>query len=272
MVATRSKNLRSGDFAEELGLLLIRQFALITPVPRTEDVGIDAVVTLVKNFNGYSILAEDNFFLQIKSANNESIEYVEHQVNWLYELELPFFVAIVDRKKSSIKLFCAHRLSNAFITNHKRKKLVLHFKKDLMANELVDKDDENIYLGCPVLEWSIDTIEEDVSFKDTFYQVIKEHVNLYKKNLQSQKVGLIDLIHWKTNTLPKKFGEASAFSRGYAEHLELAEKSLEPYLGNWIRMMQLENKFSPMAESVLSLMNKVRKTISLLEQQKSNDK
>jgi hypothetical protein len=33
----------------------------------------------------------------------------------VYALELPFFIASIDRTQARIKLFCAHRLSDAFI-------------------------------------------------------------------------------------------------------------------------------------------------------------
>ena len=45
----RGKNLRSGDLAEQLGLFMLQHVAIVVPMPRTEDIGIDAVVTLLRN-------------------------------------------------------------------------------------------------------------------------------------------------------------------------------------------------------------------------------
>lgn len=49
MPVRRGKNLRSGDLAEQLGLYLIQSLSLVAPVPRTEDVGIDIVCTLLRD-------------------------------------------------------------------------------------------------------------------------------------------------------------------------------------------------------------------------------
>ena len=48
MAGTRDQNLRRGDLCKGIGLELLRPFALLAPIPRTEDVGADAVATLTK--------------------------------------------------------------------------------------------------------------------------------------------------------------------------------------------------------------------------------
>ena len=60
MPARRGKNFRSGDLAEQLGLYLLQSVALVAPVPRTEDIGIDVVCTLISEYDQYSYLAEDS--------------------------------------------------------------------------------------------------------------------------------------------------------------------------------------------------------------------
>jgi hypothetical protein len=115
MPAKRHKNYRSGDLAEQLGLLIMQNLALVAPVPRTEDVGIDSVVTLLEDHDQYSYIATDSFFLQIKSKIKEDkkpqnrtkkktkikkikenkkfeITYSKEAVGWLYNLELPFLL------------------------------------------------------------------------------------------------------------------------------------------------------------------------------------
>jgi hypothetical protein len=262
MVAIRGKNLRSGDLAEELGVLLLQNLVLVSPVPRTEDVGIDVVATLLSDFDKRRLMAEDNFFVQIKSASVDKIEYVDHQIDWLYKLELPYFIATIDRKTSTIKLFCCHRLSNAFITNHERKKVILHFDDLESSDEIVAKDNENIHIGPPVMEWSISTLEEDEKFSETFYQVMKEHISIYKKNLSWRNVGLVELLDWKTNSKPQVYGRVGAESRTFAESQQVVEDALDPYLSKWLMGMQMKNEWTPTAESVYSLMFKIRKFVT----------
>ena len=80
MPARRGKNFRSGDLVEQLGMYLLQSVALVAPVPRTEDVGIDVVCTLISDYNQYSYLAEDSFYVQIKSNGVKEIEYSDVEV------------------------------------------------------------------------------------------------------------------------------------------------------------------------------------------------
>ncbi|ELE9703517.1 hypothetical protein RM392_000652 [Enterobacter cloacae] len=262
MVAIRGRNLRSGDLAEQLGVLLLQNLALVSPVPRTEDVGIDVVATLLADFDKTRVLAEDSFFVQIKSSTVDKIEYNNHQIDWLYKLELPYFIATIDRKSSTIKLFCCHRLLNALITNHLRKKIVIHFDDLETTDEFVAKDNENVHIGPPVAEWSISVLEENEKFSKTFYQLMKEHISIYKKNLLWSKVGWVELCRWDINEKPNVFGRAGAESRTFKESQQVVEDALDPYLFKWLMNMQLENHWSNTAESVFSLMSKIRKNIT----------
>jgi len=155
MPAFRSKNLRSGDLAEQLGFLLLQSVVLVAPVPRTDDVGIDVVCTLLRTFDSKRWIAEDSFFVQIKSASVPLISFKKEEVKWLYDLDLPFFIASADRKLGLVKLYCAHRLFDAFITNHDRKSLKIHLEEDNSNDELVEKNDPNVKIGPPILEWSL---------------------------------------------------------------------------------------------------------------------
>lgn len=89
MPTFRGTNLRSGDLAEATALLLLQQVALVAPVPRTEDVGIDAVVTLHRAVDAKRLVAEDSLFVQIKSDSVTRIDYTGDEVRWLYALDLP---------------------------------------------------------------------------------------------------------------------------------------------------------------------------------------
>jgi hypothetical protein len=117
MPAFRGVNLRSGDLAEQLGLFLLQSLALVAPVPRTEDIGIDAVVTLLTRFDSKRFIAEDSFLVQIKSCSQNKIRYEAEQVNWLKGLKLPLFIAIVNKNSFSVRLFSTHSLTDAFVTN-----------------------------------------------------------------------------------------------------------------------------------------------------------
>ncbi len=65
MPGRRRENLRSGDLAEELGILLLKGIAAIAEVPRPEDIGFDGVATLLREGEGGFLYAENSFYLQI---------------------------------------------------------------------------------------------------------------------------------------------------------------------------------------------------------------
>src|SRR5436305_14802175 len=74
---------RSGNLAEHLGLLLLKGIAAVADVPRTEDIGLDAVATLLRRDADGNCYAEDGFVVQLKSYSETSIEYRHHELTWL---------------------------------------------------------------------------------------------------------------------------------------------------------------------------------------------
>lgn len=260
MPATRPKNIRSGDLAEQLGLLLLQSVALVAPIPRTEDIGIDAVATLIRDYDSYNYIAEDSFFVQIKSSSVADIKFDKKQTKWLNSLELPFFVGHVDRKKSEISLFCAHRLSNALITNIDRDEILIHLDDNNIDNELVGKDDINIHIGPPILKWSIDTIHKDTDFFGKAYGILKDHIKIYKKNLEHRRVGIISLVVWKTNEKPNEYGQAGTSPRSGNEDLDEAYNHMMPYFLKWHMQLLFANDFSS-AKDVVKLLDNVKLAI-----------
>jgi hypothetical protein len=263
MPAFRGINIRSGDLAEQLGLLLLQNLALVAPIPRTEDVGIDAVATLIREDDAGRYLAEDNFFVQIKSESVSSIEFSGKQVKWLYDLELPFFVASIDRSRSSINLFCAHRLSDALITNNDRQSIIIFLDNVKTSNELVESDDNEVHIGPPVMSWSLKELEEDKDLPGKFYNVIKSHVSLYKSSIKTRNVGWIEYVAWKTNEPAKHIGFKSAISRAPQESLDNAYDEMMPFFVTWQQELIRTRKWSA-AGDVVSLLDKTKIIIDAL--------
>ena len=132
--ARRGKNFRSGDLAEQLGLYLLQSMALVAPVPRTEDVGIDVVCTLISEYDQYSYLAEDSFYVQIKSDSIREIEYSDVEVQWLTNLKLPLFVAVVDKAEMMVSIYTCKRLYDAIALKKDRKEIRLILSENKNEN------------------------------------------------------------------------------------------------------------------------------------------
>ena len=99
-----TKNLRKGHLSEDIGVSFLRNFSAVAQVRQEDDIGIDAVATLLKP-NGKFLYAEESFTVQIKSASIKKINYDEQQLDWLMEQDLPFFVMIVDKEEGEIKMY-----------------------------------------------------------------------------------------------------------------------------------------------------------------------
>jgi hypothetical protein len=258
--AARGKNLRSGDLAEQLGLLLLQSVALIAPVPRTEDVGIDVVVTLIRDFDSYRYIAEDSFFVQIKSSSVKTINFDKEQVAWLASLQLPFFIASVDRPTSTIDLYCAHRLSDAFIMKLDRNSLVIHLKEEENPSEFVVETEENIYVGPPILRWTINSIHEQEGFMEKFYRICKAHIEIVKETLETRRVGWVTYVLWRTNEEPKSIGWKTASSGSVKDRMARAYDLMMPYFSMWHQDILVSGDIEA-ASDVISLLEMVKEAI-----------
>lgn len=200
MPGYRRKNLRSGDLAEQLGVLLLQSVALVAPIPRTEDVGMDVVATLIKDYDQYKYVAEESFLVQIKSSSILEVDFIGDQIKWLRDLQLPLFILSVDRKTSSAKLYSTCSLSDAFVEKPDRDKINLILNKDY-DGDLSNKDASiDVPIGPHFVEWSLARIEADPDFVDEFYKLLKSHVLFGKKTIETRRIGFVELATWSTGT------------------------------------------------------------------------
>jgi hypothetical protein len=88
-------NLRQGNFQEELGILLLRSFCAVAPVPRTEDVGVDVVATLLERKDNRVLFAKENFLIQLKDSSISHTLYEGESLQWLLNLKVPFLLEVL---------------------------------------------------------------------------------------------------------------------------------------------------------------------------------
>ena len=118
MVGKRHKDFRSGDLNEELGVLLLKCFCAVATVPRPDDVGIDAIATLLRNGPNDSLIAENSFYVQFKSSTVRKVKYKGPEVRWLENLKLPFFIGCIRKTNAAIDLYATHRLKWTPLSRH----------------------------------------------------------------------------------------------------------------------------------------------------------
>jgi hypothetical protein len=187
-------------------VLLLQSVALVAPIPRTEDVGIDVVATLIRKYDNYNYIAEDSFFVQIKSSSVTELQFEGDQVKWLQAVNLPLFIASVDKKASNIKLYSTHSLSDALVENPEREKINFKLLENYTGDLSNIKGSIDLPLGPPIIEWSLNIVESIPDFGHQFYNLMKSHITLARKSIETRRVGYVDLAIWDTGMPPKVFG------------------------------------------------------------------
>ncbi len=194
MASQRHFDFRGGDLSEELGLVLLKGIAAVAPVPRPEDVGIDAVATLFR-LEGDLLVAEDSFYVQLKSSSEKSIRYkTATQVAWLQGLKLPFMIGSVDKATATIALFGTNNLAECLI-NDAYTEYRLYFKKPPKNHELRLA---KVALGEPVLVWQTTEIgTRELVVKA--YSVLKPYFEVEQRNVELRPIRTVENIEWKSN-------------------------------------------------------------------------
>jgi hypothetical protein len=112
---TRLHNFREGDRSEYLAVYLLSAFGLVTQVPRQEDIGFDLICNLADKESG-NLSFRQHYAVSVKSASTPSIvldppeskvkeaDYTSH-FDWLFHLELPLMLAVVDKEQQSLSLY-----------------------------------------------------------------------------------------------------------------------------------------------------------------------
>jgi hypothetical protein len=223
----RQRNFRSGDLSECLGLYLLKGIAAVAEVARPEDVGIDAVATLLRHSEDSLLYAEDSFYVQIKSSSDRKISYSNHEVRWLEQLKLPLFIASISKETSAIELYATHWLSQVLLEMH-YKEITLHLDRPSHFNTTVEKRD--VYLGWPLLKWSTEDITSSTLARMA-YSVLKPYLTAEQRNIDHRNIRYIEQIQWKTNEVPVISKWANAFGSARSKkELFSVFISMQPHL------------------------------------------
>ena len=211
------KDFRSGNLNEDLGLLLLKTISFVAPVPRTEDVGVDAVCTLHRQ-EGKLLFAEDSFWLQLKSRNSvrmseNKITYNTERCEWLKTLRLPFIVGFVDKSNLKIELFPTSNLNSQLMSSPSKATLKIGKINPSPFSWREDMGSEVESTVLPLVSWSLkDAYEKDSSHMHLVYKVLKKYIQLELINIETRPRGNDREINYKTNQIPT-FGDQGNYER-----------------------------------------------------------
>jgi hypothetical protein len=237
MPGSRGKDFRGGDLAEGLGLELLRPFAFIAPVPRPEDVGIDAVATMFRRDKD-RLIAEDSFLVQAKAASSRKIRYVGGQLDWLRALKLPFFWLSVDLATTTVELWSTIRAAGH--PNFPDRQAVTIYLDERPFD--ISGDEMHVWLEEPILRWTPADASDEL-FQQTAYEVLRTWIQFEMRCLAVRPLGMTLPITWETNRVPQQTG-AYAIMHHPSQLTSVLEK-IQPYMqtlatlaiSNWPTMM-----------------------------------
>jgi|RhiMetdeSRZDD1v2_1073273.scaffolds.fasta_scaffold53131_5 hypothetical protein len=235
-------NLRQGNFQEELGVLLLRTFCAVAPVPRTEDVGVDVVATLLERIDNRVLFAKENFLIQLKASSVSHILYEGDSLKWLLSLKIPFFVGSVNSKKASISIYTTHRIK---VHGGRNTRLDLHLKQCregrayyMMPRSYWYNDRHNIariYLGEPIVVLSLSNIKTWLE-GNRIYNLMKKWIEVEDKTINALNTGYAQEYIWKTGVEPIPWQESfegggSKYVKSILGNLETPLEALAFHLG-----------------------------------------
>lgn len=190
---------RMGNLAEDLGILLLKGIAAVADVPRTEDVGIDAIATLLRRDLDGNCYAEDSFVVQLKSESQLSIAYRDHQLSWLLSQTQPMFIGSVSRKDARIALYTTMPVNQAVLALHANDvKIYFSSAEGPYRWDRQSDSGVSVWLGPPVISWGIAQLD-DPAWLDSAYEILKRFLGIARREHGLLSLGQFSTLAWSTN-------------------------------------------------------------------------
>lgn len=215
---------REGDSAEYLSLFFLSKIGLVTPIPRQEDIGIDFFCQLGDNESGVLKFGE-RFLLQTKS-NHKPIVYGKpkaakwkaQDIEWLFKLELPFFIGICNQKSKEFKIYNTTGLHFLYWQKYKLNQTptLIEFRGNKIDEELliggpeefpindwspVDKGDGfkyKINMGNPILTFTLSDLE-DKKILSVKKDVLRKLIITEQQNILFKKLNIYHFMWVRKN-------------------------------------------------------------------------
>jgi hypothetical protein len=209
MTARQRSSYRSGNLAEDLGILLLRGIAAVAEVPRPEDMGLDAIASLLRYADDGNCYAEDSFVIQIKAASTKEFEYDDFELQWFLGQELPMFIGLVSLRDSYISLYPTLYVNVAVFSLHATHATIRFGLSDVPSlfegyrkSPWYSQSDHSVmvYLGEPLLRWSLSDVTEK-SWRATTYQILKRFLPIARRERELLEYGQWTVLDWSTNNI-----------------------------------------------------------------------
>lgn len=266
MAGRRRSSFRSGDLAEYLGLLLLKGIAAVADVPRQEDVGLDAVASLLRRDKDGNCYAEDTFVVQLKSESENVIEYEDHELTWFLGQSQPMFIGRVSLQDSRIALYPTVFVNQAVLSLH-AKKVAIQFGPSNISGFSPDGKSPwvggpdrsaSVWLGNPLLEWTLADII-DKEWLHSTYLMLKRFLSLARREYELLSLGQCSHLEWSTNDA-ESFRSSWWMGKGHADNLSSVVEQCRPGLQALLLLASgmPEHRANPLLVSLISLVSALR--------------
>jgi hypothetical protein len=202
----RDANFRSGDLGETEALQLLRAVAFVAPVPREEDHGIDALVTIFRE-EGRSLHAENSFFCQVKTQSVKSIVYEADELKWLSGLRLPIFYVRPIRGESTIEIFSPHSAYVALIESE-YDAIELSFEDENEDQPCLTNKRRFVSISPPILRVTAEDMANP-DLRKSVYVILKAHIAVESLNREMRLARSFFFLKWRTNKQPHVVGRVT---------------------------------------------------------------
>ncbi len=191
-------NFRSGNLAEHLGLLLLKSIAAIADVPRTEDVGLDAVATLLRPDRDGNCYAEDGFVVQLKSDSEKSMQYSGPELSWFLTQSQPMFIGLVSRKEARISLYPTLHANQAVLALH-AEQITMRFDESETPYPWAGGpgNSATVWLGAPLLSWTLMQMD-DATWLESAYGTLRRFLGIARRERELLSFGQCSKLEWST--------------------------------------------------------------------------
>lgn len=206
MPGRRRTSFRSGDLAEDLGIFLLKGIAVVAEVTRQEDIGLDAIATLLRRDVDGNSYAEDTFVVQFKSESEDEIEYRDHEFKWFVQQSLPMFIGRVSLSRSEIALHPTIFANQAIWSLHAsdirirfgNSNLPPMLREQLRSPWTIYGEKPTVWLGEPLLRWTAAELV-DRDWCDAAYKTLKHFIPKVQRETTLLALGQSSVIEWSTN-------------------------------------------------------------------------
>jgi hypothetical protein len=234
MTARLRTSFRSGNLAEHLGLLLLKGIAAVADPARPEDIGLDAIATLLRPDNDGNCYAEDSFLVQLKTESVKSIQYNGHELDWFVAQKHPLFIGLVSLANSQISLYPTLFVNHAVLALH-AKNATIRFGASQVPPFLRGQKwgpwkaegdaGATVWLGAPLLQWTLsDLVDND--WKKRTYENLKRFMTMAHRELELLSFGQCSVLDWSTNDAASITSQSGMMKSNPANLQNLAQQCL----------------------------------------------